>query len=387
MSEVPSNNRPTVLSVDLDAVVRNAHALSRHASGRPLLAVVKSNAYGMGAIPVAKALSEKAAAWLGVALVEEGIQLRRAGIEAPILMVGPAGPEQAADLLSSRVTPAIYSLVFLEAVEEACAKVGRKTEVHIKLDSGMGRLGFRPEEIPGLLKALRSARHLIVQGIFSNLASADDPKSPQTAEQLAVFQDQVDRIRKEGHEPQWVHLANSSALLAHPSTHLSLCRPGLALYGIKPSRVLPGDDLEPAVSFKTSVIQLKDVPAGTPIGYSATYRAPRRMLVGILPLGYADGLPRCLQDKGCVLVHGVRRSIIGRVSMDLAAVDLSGEGPVREGDAVTLWGRDGEDSLSPWDWAVWSGTIPYEVMTGVGCRVARRYAFEGRTWIEQPLMH
>jgi alanine racemase len=387
VSEGSSNNRPTVLSVDLDAVVRNAHALSRHAGGRPMLAVVKSNAYGMGAIPVAKALSDQAAAWLGVALVEEGIQLRRAGINSPVLMVGPAGPEQASDLLSNDITPAIYSLTFLKALEHACTKAGRGADVHVKLDSGMGRLGFRPEEVPGLLKALSGSPHLTVRGIFSNLATADDPRSPQTGEQLDVFMEQVEVIRRAGHEPQWVHLANSSALLAHPATHLSLCRPGLALYGIKPSPSLPGEDLQPAVSLKTVVLQIKDVPAGTPIGYSATYRASNRMTVGILPIGYADGLPRCLQERGSVLVDGVRRPIIGRVSMDLTAVDLSGEKPVKEGDAVTLWGRDGQDSLTPWDWALWSGTIPYEVMTGVGCRVARRYTLAGRTWIEQPLAH
>jgi alanine racemase len=372
--------------VDLDAVVSNAKILSRTAGGRPILAVVKANAYGMGVLPVARALrSLPEVAWLGVALVEEGVQLRRAGDLGPLLLLGPAAPSQAPWLLEEGLTPAVYSIAFLEALEEAASRKGCRCGVHLKIDSGMGRLGFRPEEIPRLLGALQRAPHVEVEGLFSNLASADDPASPQSAAQLETFLEVLDAIRKAGHEPRWIGLANSSAVLAHPSSHLRMVRPGLTLYGMKPSAALPDPGLRPAATLRTRIAQVKDLPAGAPVGYGATYRTPSRRCIGILPLGYADGLPRSAQGEGYVLVHGARCPIVGRVSMDLAAVDLEPAGGAVEGSAVTLWGTDGSESLGPWDWARWAGTIPYEIMTGIGCRVARRYLQQGREWTEPPL--
>jgi alanine racemase len=378
--------RPTVLTVDLDAVVSNAKILSRTAGGRPILAVVKANAYGMGVLPVARALrSLPEVAWLGVALVEEGVQLRRAGDSGPLLLLGPAAPSQAPWLLEEGLTPAVYSIAFLEALEEAASRKGCRCSAHLKIDSGMGRLGFRPEEIPGLLGALHRTPHVEVEGLFSNLASADDPASPQSAAQLETFLEVLAAIRKAGHEPRWIGLANSSAVLAHPSSHLKMVRPGLTLYGMKPSAALPDPGLRPAATLRTRIAQVKDLPAGAPVGYGATYLTPSRRPIGILPLGYADGLPRCAQGEGYVLVQGARCPIVGRVSMDLAAVDLEPAGGAVEGSAVTLWGTDGGESLGPWDWARWAGTIPYEIMTGIGCRVARRYLQQGREWIEPPL--
>lgn len=390
MPEPGTPPRPTLLDVDLEAIVHNAGALSRHA-GRPLLAVVKANAYGMGAVPVARALADcPDVAWLGVALAEEGIQLRRAGIGHPILLLGPASPRQVNLLLDGGLTPAIYSRPFLEALEGAAASRGTTVEAHLKVDSGMGRLGFRPEELPAVLALLSQCTHVRITGLFSNLASADDLGSGQTDAQLTTLLAIQDLLHGAGISPQWVHLANSSGLLAHPPTRLTLCRPGLTLYGLKPSQSLPEAGLRTTVEFHTEVAQVKHLPPGTPVGYGATFRTDGDLTLGILPIGYADGLPRCLQGVGHVLVRGARCPIVGRVSMDLTAVDLTAvdltvAGPVEAGAAVTLWGRDGDESLGPWDWARWSGTIPYEVMTGLGCRVTRRYAFEGRTWLEPVL--
>lgn len=386
MSETRLPLRPTTLRVDLDAVVANAHNLSSHSGGRPLLAVVKANAYGMGVLPVSRALSS-VVAWLGVALVEEGVQIREAGLQQPILMLGPAGPDQVGTALDYGITPAIYSLTLLEALEREAARKGTKAEAHLKVDSGMGRLGFRPEEIAGLLSALARSPHVTITGIFSNLGSADDPANPQTASQLERFLGILDQLEKGGLMPEWVHLANSSGLLAHPGTHLTLCRPGLTLYGLRPSTHLPDIGLKNALTLSTSLVQVKHMPAGAPIGYGGTYVTPAPMKVGILPLGYADGLPRCLGGgKGYVLVNGARCPILGRVSMDLTAVDLEPAGEVREGQAVTLWGADGTERFDPWDWARWSDTIAYEVMIRINHRVGRRYVLSGKTWTESLLI-
>ena len=382
----PEPHRSTVLTVDLDAVAHNARTLSRHAGGRPLLAVVKANAYGTGAVPVAKALLNGGVRWLGVALAEEGVQLRQAGIEAPILMLGPADPSQCPILIEHRLTPAIYSLRFLDALDQCARAAGTAVDVHLKVDSGMGRLGFREEEIPLFLQALSKVDSVRVTGLFSNLASADDPPSQQNPDQLARFLSTLETLRSGGVDPEWVHLANSSALLAHPPAHLSLCRPGLSLYGIRPSEALPDPGLRPALSFQTRIAQVKDLPAGTPVGYGATYRTASRKRVGILPVGYADGLPRSASPGGHVLVKGAPCPFLGRISMDLAAVDLEPAGEAREGDEVVLWGLSGQKSIDPWDWARWAGTIPYEIMTGVGCRVARRYLEGGTERLVIPIL-
>jgi alanine racemase len=382
----PNPTRPTVLTVDLDAIAQNVSILSRHAGDRPLLAVVKSNAYGMGALPVARTLVEAGVRWLGVALVEEGAQLRRNGITLPILLLGPADPAQCPWLVELGITPAVYSLAFLEALEEAAAQAGRTVEAHLKVDSGMGRLGLREEEIPGFLSALAGAPHVRISGLFSNLASADNPSSPQTEDQLGRFLGILHTLRQSGVEPEWVHLSNSAGILAHPGTHLTLCRPGLSLYGMRPSDVLPEPGLKHALSLRTVVAQVKDLPPGTPVGYGATYRTASRQRVGILPIGYGDGLPRVLSPGGYALVGGARCSFLGRVSMDLAALDLEPYGGSEAGREVVLWGEGGGECLTPWDWARWAGTIPYEIMTGIRSRVARRYLKGGRAETVIPIL-
>ncbi len=382
----PVPNRSTMLTVDLDAITRNAALLSRHAGGRPLLAVVKANAYGAGAVPVATALADAGVPWLGVALAEEGVQLRRAGIGTRILLLGPADPAQCACLLEHRITPAVYSPGFLAALEEAASRTGSVLDAHLKVDSGMGRLGLREEEIPAFLSALARAPHVRISGLFSNLASADDPASEQTGLQVQRFLAMLEQLRRGGADPEWIHLANSSALLAHPATHLTLCRPGLSLYGLKPSGSLPDPGLQHALTFRTRLAQVKDLPPGTPVGYGATYETSGRQRVGILPVGYADGLPRSSSPGGWVLIGGARCPLAGRVSMDLAAVDLAACPDAREGQEVVLWGEQGAERLDPWDWARWAGTIPYEVMTGVGCRVARRYLKGGTERTVVPIL-
>lgn len=381
------NLRPTILSVDLDCIASNARKLARHAGDRPLLGVVKANAYGIGAIPVARTLRDAGAAWLGVALPEEGVELREAGLETPILMLGPSSPRQIPLLLNQGLTPAVHSLLFLEELEAQAAERGIIVAAHLKVDSGMGRVGFRPDEIPRLIEGLSAAPHVRIEGLFSNLASADDPSSPQTRKQLDTFMFMRNALEAEGISPRMVHLANSSGLLAHPSTRLSICRPGLALYGILPSSALPDIGLESAVTFTTRISQVKELPAGTPVGYGGTYvtKGPRR--IAILPVGYGDGLPRILGGgRGRVIVNGESCPIVGRVSMDLVAIDLGSAGNAREGSPVILWGGEGKTKIGPWDWAHLSDTIPYEITTGLSNRVARRYSLDGNKWYESRLL-
>ncbi len=380
MADPQIKTRPTVLEVNLDAICRNAEKLKRHAAGASLLAVVKADAYGHGAVKVASALERSSLAeWFGVALLEEAATLREAGIKSPILMLGPLHPSQAEAALRQRLTPAIYNLEILEAV--ARASKGKPTSIHLKVDSGMGRLGFRPDELPAALEALRSSPWLKVEGIFSNLASADDPGSPQTASQIASFKQMLSLVRAYGHDPEWIDLANSSGLLAHPESRFKMVRPGLTLYGLRPSTKLPDISLEKAATFKTIVIQVKNLPAGVPVGYGASYVTPKPQKIGILPVGYADGLPRCAGNgRGHVLVRGKRCALLGRISMDLCAIDLGPAEDAAYGEPVILWGRDGDESLTPADWADWSGTIPYEITTHVNTRVTRRYLLGGQ-WI------
>ncbi len=383
----PNDLRPTVLEINLDAVASNFNTLAAYAGNLPLLGVVKANAYGMGAIQVARTLQENGAAWLGVAMPEEGAQLRNAGLDLPILLLGPVAPRQIPFVLRHRITPAVHSVSFLEALEREAQRRGIKVKAHIKVDSGMGRVGFRPEELGALIKTASLSPHVELAGLFSNLASADNPSSPQTARQLDRFLSAERELRRGGIAPRWVHLANSSGLLSHQATRLTLCRPGLTLYGLLPSEKLPDIGLVNAISFKTIVSQVKKLPVGTPVGYGATYVTPRPMRIAILPVGYADGLPRALSNgRGSVLVNGAFHPIVGRVSMDLIAIDLSGAERVKEWDTVTLWGREGDLSLTPWDWARLSDTIPYEIMTGISNRVARRYTYRDVAWNESELI-
>lgn len=379
--------RPTLLTIDLDAVRHNARRLKDHAAGALLMAVIKANAYGLGAVPVAKALETAGADWFGVALVTEAVQLRSQGIEAPVLVLGPSNPEECPLILKHGITPALYSMAFLEALEAAAADRGVSAQVHLKVDSGMGRLGFRKEALPDLLAALRRSPHVKVDGIFSMLASADEPQARQNAGQIDAFNHILETLRKGGLDPSWTHMANSAASLALPGARFNLIRPGLALYGILPSGELPAIGLQPALRFQTVLAQVKDLPPGSAVGYSATYVTKERKRIGILPVGYADGLRRSLGgQKGHVLIQGKRCPILGRVSMDLTAVDLDPVPEAEEWETVTLWGGEGEEAITPADWASWSGTIPYEVTCSIGPRVARQYRYKGKNYMDWPLV-
>lgn len=351
------------------------------------MAVVKANCYGLGATPISTALSSKGLAdFFGVATIYEGISLREAGIREDMLVLGPLADDEVETALANGLMPCLYRLSNIEAVEKAARKIGTKGRVHIKIDSGMGRLGFRPEQVDGLITKLSDCRNITVQGIFSALASADHPDWDQTKRQVAVFRDVVRKLAGAGIEPRLIHMANSAGLLFHPDTRMELVRPGLAMYGMVPAPELDRDGLEPVLRFETNIEQIKVLPPGSEVGYSATYVTGKEEKFALIPVGYADGLPRILSEKGgAVIINGKKAPFRGRISMDLSLVSLEGI-DAREGDRVTLWGRDGEEEITPWDWAAMAGTIPYEITCGLNPRVPRIYELDGKSWCEIPFL-
>jgi alanine racemase len=363
--------RPTRADIDLDALVHNL-ALVREAVGdRPILAVVKADAYGHGAVAVARALAEAGVAMLGVALPEEGIELRRAGLRTPILLLGGLTPAQADAVLDHDLTAAVYRADQVQALQEAAGRRGLDAAVHLKIDTGMGRLGVPVDDVPGFAALLAAARRLRVAGVFSHLAVADDPADPFTGEQIARFREALGRLRERGLDPPHVHLANSAAVTDHPPAWLTLVRPGIVLYGYPPSARVRPRDWRPVLALKTRIIYLKTVPEGTTLGYGRTYVAPGPRRIASLAIGYDDGLPRALGNRGHVLVRGREAPIVGRVSMDLTTIDVTGVPDASLGDEVTLIGADGGARLGADRVAEWAGTIVWDVLCGIGARVPR----------------
>ncbi len=370
--------RPTWAEIDLDALSSNLVEVRRRTGSRPLLAVVKADAYGHGAVPIARALQEEGVAWLGVAIPEEGVELRAGGLRLPILVLGGFAPPQADLLLAHDLTPALYRPDQVDALARAAAARGIVARVHLKIDSGMGRLGVPAPDLPGFLPALASASgRIVVEGIFSHLAVADDPADPFTAEQITIFRDAVATVRQAGLDPRLVHLANSAAAIDHPPAWLGLLRPGIVLYGYPPSTLMTPLPLRPVLSLRSRIIYVKDVAPGTSLGYGRTWVADRRARIASLAIGYDDGLPRLLSNRGHVLVRGRRAPIVGRISMDLTTIDVSGIPGAALGDEALLIGVSGEDRLGADRVAEWAETITWEILCGIGSRVPRLYRRAG----------
>ncbi len=357
--------RPTVVEVDLAAVRGNAGALKPPVA--ELLAVVKADAYGHGAVPVARAALQGGATWLGVATAEEGLELREAGIDAPILVLSelPRGAEKEA--LRAGLTPTVYSSEGVRAVAEAGA--GRAA-VHVKVDTGMHRVGvWPPEAVPGLLREVEEAG-LELEGLWTHFARAEEDRGT-TLRQLELFLGVVERARAAGHEPRVLHAANSAAAILYPETHLDLVRVGIALYGASPGVELP-PGVRPALRWRSEVSFAKRLPAGEAISYGHRYRLERDAWVATVPAGYADGYLRALSSRAEVLIGGERRRVAGTVTMDQLLVDC-GDDEVAPGEEVVLLGAQGGERITAEELAAHLDTIPYEVFTGIGPRVPRTY--------------
>ncbi len=362
--------------VDLDAVAANYRFLAGRVAPRPVYAVVKADAYGHGAGPVAARLAREGADRFAVANVEEGVLLRRAGIGGEVLILSRAEPEERPRISAYGLTPALYDASQAEAFAAAAGTRSEPLAAHLEIDAGMGRAGIRPEELDRVIGILRRSPRLSLAGTFANLSSADDPASPETARQVGVLGAAVARLREAGIGPGLVHAANSAAILGAPPAWLDAVRPGLALYGVSPADALASDALRPAMSIEARVASVRTVPAGTPLGYGGRFVTSRESTIAVLPIGYRDGLRRCMSGRVSVLVRGMRVPVVGAVSMDVTLVDATGTG-VRRGDRAVCLGRDGGETVTAWDLARAAGTIPYEILCGIGPRVERVHT-EGR---------
>ncbi len=340
-------------------------------------AVVKANGYGHGADEVARVLETEGARWLAVAATEEGIELRRAGSVARILVMSDNLPDSRGAFIEYGLTPVVHALEELPPLEEMARKAGRELAYHLKMDSGMGRLGTlaAPEAVA---EAVRRTVHLRLEGFMSHLASAGDYSSPQTDEQVREFAAWREQLRGLGIAARYVHLAATVPIAyGRREAWENMVRPGLSLYGYVPAArgAAPPRALEvsPALTWKARLVAVKEVPAGAPIGYGALYRAPRPMLIGMVAAGYADGVRYSLANRGQVIAAGRLVPMLGAVSMDLTAIDLTECPSLQPGDAVTLLGREAEVVLDAQDIADAAGTIAYDVLCGIGRRVERVY--------------
>ncbi len=362
--------------IDRGALAANLRAIRGVLrSGTALLAVVKANAYGHGSVEVSRALVAAGADRLGVAYVEEGIFLRRAGLRASIVVMGPTPPEAAKAILEHHLEPMLCDLALAERLSHLASQAGQTVNVHLEVDTGMARVGVSPREAAAYATKVAGLPGLRLEGLMSHFASADadDPSAAQG--QLAQFLEADRAVQAAGVRPALRHLANSAGLLALPEFHLDMVRPGILLYGYAPAPRLGARlALRPALTLRTRIAALRDVPRGQGVSYGHTFVAPRDLRVATLPLGYADGVSRALSNRGHVLVQGRRAPILGRVCMDMTVVDVSAMPRAAVGDEVVLIGRQGDAEITADEVAAAAGTISYEILAGIGPRIPRVYA-------------
>ena len=362
--------------VDLDAVRTNVEVIAAHVAPARVLAVVKADAYGHGAVEVSRAALEAGASWLGVALVEEGVRLRDAGILAPILLLSEPVDGAAPVVVANALTPVVYTPAAVEALAKAVASSGRgePLEVHLKVDTGMHRVGCDADDAVDLARLVAQHAELRLGGVCTHLAVADEPSNPYTSVQLTRFDAVLRDLAEAGHHPGLVHAANTAAGIAVPGSRYDMVRAGIGIYGIAPSAEVDGMvPLRPAMAVKARVSHVKTLPAGSRLSYGLRYELSSDARVATVPVGYADGVPRSLGHSGGeVLVRGVRRPIAGTVTMDQLMVDV-GDLPVEPGEEVVVIGRQGDEEVSAAEWAALVGTIAYEIVCGFGPRVPRRY--------------
>lgn len=358
------NIRPVWLEINLDAIAHNVRTI-KGIVGRntQIIAVVKANAYGHGAVEVSQTALENGVAILAVGVVEEGIILRKAGIKAPILICGLTLEDQLEPLLSYNLTPTICDLQILEALSEVAGENGKTIGIHIKIDTGMGRLGVSPPKTLNFVKKISKMRNIKIEGIFTHLAATNEKDGIYTKIQFDEYKKALLELEKEGINIPLKHIANSAAILNSSSMYLDAVRPGIILYGLFPSPKSERTvELKPAAEFKTRIIFLKKVSPGKSIGYGRTYITTKPTKVATLPVGYADGYSRLLSNKAEVLVREQRAPIIGRICMDLCMIDVTHIPEVQIGDEVILWGRQGSQTIWAEEIAEKIGSIVYEVI-------------------------
>ena len=370
---------PCWIEVDLDAISHNVSFISRLAGAScQVMAVVKAEAYGHGAVAVGRAALEAGAAWLAVARVREGLRLREAGVQAPILVLGPIPSSEVPSAVELDLRPTLVSAEQARFFSDAALAVGRQVPVHVKLDTGISRYGVPLEEARPVIREVARRRGLRLEGVYSHFATADEPDRAFASAQLGRFGEAISALREEGFDWSVTHMAASAATLGMDGSHFDMVRLGISMYGLYPSEHLrESADLRPALSFHSIVARTFELRPGQSVGYGRTFVADKALQAALVPVGYADGLPRSHSNRGVALVNGRRVPIIGRISMDQCVVDVSGCGSVREGDPVVLIGSQGGEAISCDEFAACSGTISYEVLTSLGHRVPRVYRRSG----------
>ncbi|MEK7831561.1 MAG: alanine racemase [Acidobacteriota bacterium] len=379
-----TNHRPTWAEVSLSALTENYLTLKRHlaAAARQtpptqLMAVVKANAYGHGAVECARALAAVGADWFGVALVEEGVELRQAGITQPVFCLGGFWRTQGELVLEHDLTPALFRMDLAEELNAQAKAAGRVVNFHLKVDTGMGRLGVPLGELAEFARGLLAFDHIKLDGVMTHFADADSAKADYTEQQIRRFDEAASILREIGFQPTWFHLANSAGLHGFPQAHGNLARAGAAMYGLVRDVLSPRLEalpLKAVMSLKSRIVQLKTVPPGTSLGYGCTFTTKRESRIATLPIGYADGYRRALSNSGRVIVRGVFAPVVGRVSMDLMMIDVTDLPDVQLGDEVVLMGEQSGLKISAEDLAEQLGTISYEIVTGISARVPRAYS-------------
>lgn len=367
--------RPTHAVIDIGALRFNYHQMKRLvAPDTKVMAIVKANAYGHGDVDAAKTFESMGCDFFGVAVAEEGARLRNSGVKKPIVVLGGIFPNQIKDAFALGLTPVLFDLNTAWLFNEFAMKNGSVKDVHVKIDTGMGRLGIRPEEAGRFFLEFLAFKHLRLEGLCSHFSSADDADKEFTNRQLDIFRKTVKTAEALGIRPEYLHMANSAAIVELKEAHFNLVRPGLMLYGAYPAeRMRAAVDLKPVMRLTTRILHLKDVPAGTPIGYGRTFVTSKASVIATLPIGYGDGLMRSLSNKGHVIVNGVMAPFVGTVCMDLVMCDVTHVEGVRAGDEAVLLGGQGSVEITVEEMAKKAGTISYEILCNIGPRVPRIY--------------
>lgn len=365
------NYRPVWAEIDLEALKRNVRRIKSYTNSE-IMPIVKADAYGHGAVEVVRALRQEGIQRFGVAILEEALELRRHFPEITLMVIGPTLPEYSEILAEKDIIPEVFQLEQAEALSAAAVKLHKTARIHVKIDTGMGRIGFREKALADIPK-IAHLPGIFLEGIYTHLATADWEDLSYARQQLGLFDELYARLDDQGVKIPLRHAANSPAILQLPQSHYELCRPGIILYGPIEMNHLGLSEFEPVMSLKAKISHLKTVAAGESIGYSRSFVASGFTKVATLPLGYADGLRRALSNKGHVLLKEQRAAIIGKVCMDQTMIDVTNISEVRLGDQVTLIGQDGSDMITSNEIAELCGTINYEILCGISKRVPRVY--------------
>ena len=371
-----STYAPTWIEIDLGAIRHNLSQIKKLVrNDTAILAPVKANAYGHGILEISRVLADSGVDYLGVSTIDEAILLRKNGFrKVPILMLGSVLSEAASLIVGNNITQAVGDMRLALAIEKCAKKQGKLAKVHVKIDTGMGRIGVWHKDAMHFVRALCKMKNLRLEGIFSHFSSSDE-SSALTHRQVQDFLSLIEEIERLGIHIKYKHMANSMAVIDYKSSHMNLIRPGLILYGLWPKPSLSSSKIKvkPALALKSSIVFLKDVPPGRTISYGGTHTTKNHTTIATIPIGYGDGLNRRLSNKGYVIVRGKRAPIIGRVCMDQIMVDVGNIVGVKVGDIVTMIGRQFKESITVEEIAVLCDTIPYEVICWLDKRVPRVY--------------